>query len=183
MALKPIAAEIYTSSHRILGRITPSGQGLYSYLNISTTSYIEIEGALLSRLHQPNRMVGRYTTLSLVKNEVVAVLLSNRMEIGATGTSRGGYTRISNHWIHVILGGYELRGMIEMHGAFNFPTFLFEGDTVFAPLFDASLTAILFPKIETSSTAMLFNRKKVEAIGLLPKNEIPETQNVGTAQP
>lgn len=171
MALKPIAAEIYTSSHRILGRITPSGRGLYTYLNISTSSYIEVEGALLSRLHQPNRMVGRYTSLSLVKNEILAVLLSSRMELGATGTSRGGYTRTSNHGIHIILGGYELRGMIEMHGAFNFATFLFEGDTFFAPLYDAEMNAILFPQIKTSASAMLFNRKKVEAIGLLPKSE------------
>jgi len=174
MALKPIAVEIYTSSHRILGRITPTGRGLFSFLNINTSSYIEVEGALLSRLHQPNRMVGRYSTLSLVKNEVLAVLLSNRMELGATGASRGGYTRISNHWIHIILGGYELRGMIEMHGAFNFATFLFEGDTIFTPLYDATLSAILFPKIEADSAAMLFNKRKVEAIGFLPKNEQPE---------
>ncbi|MBN1264039.1 MAG: hypothetical protein JXA25_01005 [Anaerolineales bacterium] len=180
MPLKPIAAEIYTSSHRILGRITPSGRGLYSYLNNNTSSYIEIEGALLSRLHQPNRMVGRYTTLSLVKNEMLAVLLSNRMELGATGTARGGYTQTRNHWIHIILGGYELRGMIEMHGAFNFATFLLEGDTVFSPLYDATLAAILFPKIETGSAVMLFNRKKVEAIGFLPKNEQPETNQGGS---
>jgi len=174
MALKPIAAEIYTSSHRILGRITPSGRGLYSYLNINTSSYLEVEGALLSRLHQPNRMVGRYTTLSLVKSEVMAILLSNRMELGATAAARGGYTRISNHWLHIILGGYELKGMIEIPGAFNFATFLFEGDTIFAPLFDARITAILFPKIEAGAAAMLFNRKKVEGIGLLPKKEHPE---------
>lgn len=171
MQNKPIAAEIYTSSHRILGRLTPTGTGLYSFLNIVTTSYIEVEGALLSRLHQPNRMIGRYPLLSLVKHEIAAILLSNRKEIGSTGFSRGGYSRLASHQVQVVLGGYELRGIIEASGAFNFASIMFEGDFTFMPLYDASLSAILFPKIEAKSSALLFNRKKVEGIGLLPRRE------------
>ena len=73
MANKPIAAEIYTTSHRIVGRINPIGHGLYSFLNMPTTSYVEIESAKLSRLHQPNRLVARYQSLGLVKPAIVAI--------------------------------------------------------------------------------------------------------------
>ena len=69
MATKAISVEIYTTSHRVLGRVQPGGTGLLTYLNIPTTSYVEIEGAHLMRLHQPGRMVARHPTLWLVKSE------------------------------------------------------------------------------------------------------------------
>ena len=106
----PISVEIYTSSHRILGRIDPGSSGLFSHLNIPTTNYLALEGAHLNRLHQPTRMVARYPTLWVVKDEIVTVLLSNRGEIGPSGVARGGYTTTMPHWVHLVLGGYELRG-------------------------------------------------------------------------
>jgi hypothetical protein len=174
MASKPISAEIYTTSHRILGRIHPIGHGLYSFLNMPTTSYVEMDGAKLSRLHQPNRLVARYQTLWLVKQEIVAILVSGKGEIGPTGVARSGYRGREPQWVHVVLGGYELRGIIETVGQFNFGAVMFEGQSIFLPLFEAELTAILFPKIQAEAPALLFNRKMVDAIGLMPRREIPE---------
>lgn len=174
MASKPIAAEVYTSSHRILGRIHPSGHGLYSHLNMPTNSYIEMEGSILSRLHQPNRLVARYSTLWVVKQEIAAILVSSKAEIGPTGVStRSGFMTRSHQWVHVVLGGYELRGIVETTGKFNFGAVMFEGDAIFLPLYDADLTAILFPKIEAEAPAILFNRRMVDAMGLMPRREIP----------
>jgi len=65
MAARPISVEAYTASHRVLGRITPTASGLFSYLNIPTTSYLEIEGAHLMRLHQPGKLVYRLRTARL----------------------------------------------------------------------------------------------------------------------
>ncbi len=174
MASKPIAAEVYTSSHRILGRIHPGGHGLYSHLNMPTNSYIEMEGSILSRLHQPNRLVARYSTLWVVKQEIAAILVSSKAEIGPTGVStRSGFMTRSHQWVHVVLGGYELRGIVETTGKFNFGAVMFEGDSIFLPLYDADLTAILFPKIEAEAPAILFNRRMVDAMGLMPRREIP----------
>jgi hypothetical protein len=174
MASKPIAAEIYTTSHRILGRINPIGHGLYSFLNMPTTSYVEIESAKLSRLHQPNRLVARYQSLGLVKPAIVAILVSSKSEIGPTGITGSFYRGREPQWVHVVLGGYELRGSMETSGKFNFSTVMFEGDSIFLPLYNAELTAILFPRIQVESPAMLFNRKMVDVMGLMPRREIPE---------
>lgn len=174
MASKPISVEVYTTSHKILGRIHPGGHGLYSFLNIPTTSYVEMEGAILSRLHQPNRLVARYPSLWLVKGEIVALLVSTKSEIGPTGVYGTGYLGRAPSWVHVILGGYELRGKIETPGKFDFASLMFEGDTIFLALYDAELTAVLFPKIEAETPAMMFNRRMVDAIGLMPRREIPD---------
>jgi len=171
---KLVSAEIYTTSHRILGRLNPGASGLFSYLNIPTTSYIEIEGAHLSRLHQPGRLAGRYPALWLVKNRIVAVLLSSRMELGPSGMARGGYSTSVPHSVHVALGGYELRGTIETAGKFNFGAMLFEGDRIFVPLYGAELIAVLFPNVRAESPALLFNREMVDAVSLLPREEAPQ---------
>jgi hypothetical protein len=174
MATRSIATEIYTTSHRLLGRVSPAGHGLFSFMNMPTASSVELENAILSRLHQPNRLVARYQTLYLVKHEIVAVLLSSKAEIGPTGVLRSGYIGRESQWVHVVLGGYELRGKIETSGKFNFGSYMFEGDTIFLPMYDAELTAILFPKIQAEAPAMMFNRRMVDAMGLMPRKERPE---------
>lgn len=176
-----ISVEIYTTSHRILGRLTHGAGGLFSYLNIPTTSHLEIEGGHLSQLHQPGRMVARYNTMWLAKSEIVAVLLSSRSEIGPSGMTRGGYSTKVNHWVHILLGGYELRGQIEMTGTFNFSRFMVEGTNIFLPLYHGVLFAILFPSVKADAPAMLFNREKVDGMALLPKEGIPEASRHSAA--
>jgi hypothetical protein len=174
MAYKPVSVELYTTSHRILGKITPGAAGLFSFLNIPTTSYIEVEGAHLNRLHQPGRLVARYPSVWIAKHKLVAILLSNRAEMGPTGMARGGYSTSAPHWMHIMLGGYELRGMIESPGKFDFGALMFQSERLFVPIYIAKLFAILFPSVEAESQAMLFNRSMVDAMALLPRDEIPE---------
>ncbi|HET7011612.1 MAG TPA: hypothetical protein VFI11_12625 [Anaerolineales bacterium] len=170
---KPISVEIYTESHRILGRIEPGASGLFSFLNVPTTSIVEIEGAHLNRLHQPGKLAARYPTMWLVKNQIVTMLLSSRAEIGPSGVARGGYSTLVPHWVQILLGGYELRGMIETAGKFDLGTALFGGDRIFVPLYNAELTAILFPTVGGRSPAMLFNREMVDGMALLAQEDIP----------
>jgi hypothetical protein len=167
MTAKPLSAEIYTASHRILGRLSPGPVGLFSYLNIPTTSYVEIESGHLTRLHQPKKLIVRHSKLWLVKREIVAVLLNSRGEIGPTGVAKRGYTSTTFRPVHVVLGGYELRGFLETAGKFDFGSLLFEGNNLFVPLFKARLEAILFPEVHSESQALLFNREMVDAMGMM----------------
>jgi hypothetical protein len=180
---KPISVEIYTSSHRILGRMDPGASGLFSHLNIPTTSFVELEGAHLSRLHQPGRLVARYPELTLVKGQIVAILLSSRMELGPAGVARGGYSTTVPHGVHVALGGYELRGIIETAGKYDIGSMMFEGTRFFVPLHHATLIAILFPNVKAECPALLFNRDMVDIVALLPKEEWPQPVPTGKLTP
>jgi hypothetical protein len=174
---RAISVEIYTASHRILGRLAPGSSGLFTFLNIPTTSYIAIEGAHLTRLHQPGRMVARYATLWLVKDEIAVVLLSSRSELGSAGRTRGGYTTTVPHWVQIIMGGYELRGQVESAGKFDFGAYMFEGASHFMPLYHAEVFAVLFPNIQADSPVLLYNRQMVDAMAMLPKEEIPSIES------
>jgi len=171
---KLVSVEIYTASHRVLGRVDPGTTGLFSFFNLPTSSVIEVEGAHLNRLHQPGRLVSRHTEMWLVKREIVTVLLSSRAELGPMSMVRGGFTTTVPHWVHILLGGYELRGLFEAPGKFSASATLFEGDRAFVPLYSAELTAILFQNVVARSPAVMFNRDMVDSMALLPREEIPQ---------
>ena len=173
MATRTISVEVYTASHRILGRVHPTASGFFSFVNDPTNSSLELEGAHLFRLHQPAKMVSRYQSFWLVKSEIVAILLSNRTELGPTGFSRGGYSTNVPHWVRIVMGAYELVGIIETPGKFNFSALMFEGDRYFMPIYNSRLSAILFPSVTGESAAMVFNRRMVDAMALLTRDEIP----------
>ena len=88
--------------------------------------------------------------------------------------ARGGFTTTVPHWVHFLLGGYELRGLFEAPGKFNAGAAIFEGDRTFVPLYSAELTAILFQNVVARSPALLFNRNMIDSLALLPREEIPE---------
>jgi hypothetical protein len=76
------------------------------------------------------------------------------------------------------MGGYELKGIIETPGKFSFGGLMFESDRFFIPIYNASLSAILFPNVNAEGPAMVFNRTMVDAMALLPKDEIPDIPGV-----
>lgn len=173
---QPVSVELYTVSHRVLGRITPGSAGLYGFMNVSTRSSIEVEGAHLSRLNQPARLVARYPRLWLAKENVVCVLLSSRNELGPVSIARHGYSKVSSHWVHVLLPGYELRGVLEIAGKLDISAVMVESERTFTPLYNARLETILFPDIEANGPALLFNNGRITAMSPMRKEEIPDQE-------
>jgi hypothetical protein len=143
---------------------------MFNFMNVPTQSHIEIEGAHLNRLHQPGKLVARYPKLWLVKREIVTMLLGGRAEIGPISGARRGYATTVSNRVHLSLGGYELIGRIETAGAFRFSAVMYEGASLFSPLYDAELVATLYPKVRANAPAVLFNRDMVEYMALLPRD-------------
>lgn len=168
---RPVSVEIYTATHRILGRVLPGSGGLYSYLNLPTRSSIEVDGAHLTRLNQPGRLLARYPRIWVSKDKVVAVLLSSRGEVGPVSVPRGGYSTLVSHPLHILLEALELRGQVETAGKVDFAAILADKETGFSPLYAAHLEAIQDAEIQADAPALLFNHRLVSAMTLLPKDE------------
>lgn len=174
MVIKPISVELYTASHRVLGRMTAGSAGLYSFINDRTRSSFEVEGAHISRLHQPARLVARYSSLWMNKRNILALLLSNRNELGSVSVTRHGYSTVQQHPVHVLLPGYELKGIMESPGRLELSSVFVEGEASFTPLYTCGLQAIQFPDIQATSAAVLFHSGRVTAISMMRKEDLPE---------
>lgn len=172
--MQPISVELYTASHRVLGRMTAGSAGLYSFMNDRTLSSFEVEGAHISRLHQPARLVARYSALRMNKRNILAVLLSSRSELGSVSVTRHGYSTVQQHPVHVLLPGYELKGVMESPGRLELSSVFVEGEAIYTPLYSCSLQAILFPDITATSPALLFHSGRVTAISTMKKEDLPD---------
>lgn len=169
MAKGTIQIEAYTNLHRVRGHMQPGPAGLFSFFNRPTESTIEIEEARITALHQTPDQAERAPRLWMVKAEIAAVAAGSRGDIGPISTVRGGYTKPFPHRVRVVVGGYELRGLVETPGKLDFGALVVEGDSLFMPIYDASLNAILFPRVKIEAPAFLLNRKMVVGLTLLPK--------------
>jgi hypothetical protein len=170
---KTTTVEIFTATHRISGQVSPGPAGLFSFLNLPTESSVEVEEAELNLLYlvgQPPELCPR---LWLVKNEMVAVLVRSLGELGPASAVRGGYTKPFPHAVRIVIGGYELRGLIQGGGRFDFRSLMFEGESRFLPLFDGKLSALLFPKVRDEAPGILFNRAMVSTMSPLPREPAP----------
>jgi len=170
---RPIAVEIFTPTHRVVGIAFPGPVGLYSYMNLRTESYVELENAELCPLHRLPEGCERTGRTWLVKSEIAAVLARNRGDLGAAGGTRAGYTRPFPYRVRVQVGGFEIQGLLESGGRFDFGAVMFEGDSQFVPLQTTQLAAILFPRVQSTAPAMLFNRSMVTALTMLPSEPLP----------
>jgi hypothetical protein len=169
MAKEVLSVEIFTTGYRILGRVKPGGVGLFSFINAPTTSYIQLDDAYLKRLPHPGVMVARDTKLWMVKREIVAVVVSGKGEIGPAAVARRGYASTDSHRVLINLAGYELTGMVQTAGQFRFGGVMFEGDRLFSALYDAQLVSTVNPLVKASSSALLYNRARVESMALMPE--------------
>ena len=104
----------------------------------------------------------------LVKKEIVAILVDNRAGLGPASVVRAGYTKPFPHWVRIVLGGYEIVGQLQSGGRFDFGAVMFEGENPFVPIYDARISALLFPKAKSKAPALVFNRNMVNALSLVP---------------
>ena len=174
---KPIAVEAYTATHQICGNVLPGTTGLFSTMNLPTESSLEVEEAEISLLYQIGQAHETCPRLWLVKDEIVAVMVRSLGELGPASAVRSGYTKPFPHMVRVMVGGYEVRGLVHGGGRFDFRAMMFEGESRFLPLFDAHLVALLFPKVASDAPALMFNRSMVTAVSQLGREAGAEARS------
>ena len=165
---RQLLADYLSSSYRVVGKIMVPNSGLSGMMNDPTTSFLEVMDAKLARIHTPTRLVGEYEVIALFKINLFAVCLSRREDLGPYALARGGYQTLSNYIVRVTTQVYELEGTLEWSGRFDFASIMGEGIGDFVPLYKATLTSILIPQLRVESPAMLFNRRQVDLLAVIP---------------
>jgi hypothetical protein len=69
---------------------------------------------------------------------------------------------------------FELEGVMELPGRFDFPSMMSDGSRTFIPIFNAVVTAILIPNLKVESAAVMINREKIDLVALLNQRVKPE---------
>jgi hypothetical protein len=162
-----LPADVYTSGYRVVGKIMVSTNGIMGVLNDINKSYLEIHDARLARIHMPTKLVDHFEVVRLVKGQIFAICAARREDLGPSSVVRGGYTQIAELPAHLTTHVYEIEGKLEVAGRFDFAVMIADKTRNFIPIYEAILTAILIPNLRVESPAVLFNREKVDILGLI----------------
>ena len=170
IANRLIPAEILTSSHYIFGQIKVIQSGLVGMLSDTTNSYLEINDASIAPIHKPSSVMNYTTQLYMVRSEVAAVCLSKREYMGLQGVMKGGFQRLFPYPVQISTRTYDISGIIEWSGRFEFSALLTEGTSHFIIISDATLTAPLFSEVKIESPVILINRSFLETLIVTKKS-------------
>jgi hypothetical protein len=171
-----VSCALFTQNYRVNGMISVTAAGLVGVVNDPTDSYIELEDATLVRLHRPQEIVAQFTVWSMVKARIIALLCEKTADLGRITVARAGFTRQISYRIWASLLGFEMFGVLESPGKFDFSSQMFQGSRMFTPLFNATLIPVFFPQLVTRAPAILFNRTMVEGIGVISEVEEPAAE-------
>ncbi len=181
-----VPTAVMSQNYRVNGLISVTAAGLIGVLSDPTDSYIEIENASLVRLHRPQEIVAQFDTWGMVKSRIIAVLCEKTADLGRISIARAGFQRLISYRIWASLHGFEMFGILESPGKFDFSAQMFQGNRQFTALFNATLIPVYFPQLVTRAPAILFNRQMVEGIGVISEVEeeaaLEEKKIGGTGQ-
>jgi hypothetical protein len=167
-----IPAEILTCSHYIFGQIKVIQSGLVGMMTDTTTSFIEVNEASIAPIHKPSSVMNYAPQLYLVRSEIAATALRKRDYMGLQGVMKSGYQRLIPYPVQISTRTYDVTGTIEWSGRFEFSALITEGTSYFIVVYDAVLTAPLYPDIRIESPVMLLNRSFLETLIVSKKNPV-----------
>ncbi len=165
-----IPADFYTSNHYIFGQVKVVNTGMVGVLSDPNTSCIEVNDGSLARIVKPDKIINYSTAMWVVKDQLIAVALNKRDYIGQQPLVRGGYTRIAEYSLQITTPVYEVQGTMEYSGRFELGVVLGDGKNPFVPLYDANMSAILFPALHVEAKVILINRKFIDSLVELKKS-------------
>jgi hypothetical protein len=170
-----LPADMMTAGYRVVGKIMVTSNGAMGMFNDVTHSVMEVHDARLARLHMPTKLVDHFEMVRMLKSQIFAVCMGRREDLGPAALVRGGYTSIIEYPVRLTTQMFEIEGILELPGRFDFANLIAEGTRDFIPIFNATLTAILIPNLRVESAGMLINRKQIDLMALLNQRVKPES--------
>lgn len=151
-----------------------TSHGAMGILNDPTHSSLDVNDARLARLHMPTKLVDHFEVVRMMKRQIHAVCLSRREDLGPQALVRGGYSHVVEYSVRIVTQVFEVEGMMELPGRFDFAAIMADGTRDFLPVFNATLTAILIPNVRVESAGILVNRKVIDIMALQNHRVKPE---------
>jgi hypothetical protein len=159
-----IPVEFLTLSHHILGQVRVTNTGMMGVLSDRTSSFMEVSEANLARVQTSDNIINYSPTMWVAKSRVVAVCLSKKDYVGPASIQRGGYQSIFQYGITLTTTVYELQGVLEWPGRFDFTSLMAEGTSDFIIIYSAVLVSTLFPTLHIERPAILFHRSFLDTL-------------------
>ncbi len=156
--------ELFTDAYRVTGRALVTAGGLHSELGNPNRSFVELEDAYISRIHQPGEIVVSFKETAFRKDNINFIVLQNRREGLPVGSHS--FTRGRPVDVFLTVPSFEIRGVVYQEGKFAAKDLITKAFGRFLLIFDAKASASLYPDISYSGDLILVHKDRFGIAGV-----------------
>ncbi len=148
--------------------------GAHGMLNDSTHSSMDVHDGRLARVQMPTKLVDHFDLVRMMKGHIVTVCMARREDLGPQAIVRGGYSSVSEYPIRITTQMFEIEGILETPGRFDFTALMTEGTRDFIPIYNATVAGTLIPNLRVESSGLLINRHMIDMVALINQRVKPQ---------
>lgn len=158
-----INLDLFTDAYRVTGRAYVGAGGIHAELGNPNTSFLEIQDAYISRIHQPGEIVVNYKVAAFRKDNINFIVLQDRREGIPVGTQHGRsvFTRGRVIPAFLTVPSFEIQGEIFHEGTLAPREILVQSIGRFQLIFAAKASASLYPDISYSGDLILVHKERI----------------------
>lgn len=165
LARNVVNVDLFTDAYRVTGRATiHTSGGLHAELASANSSFLNLEDAYISRIHQPGEIVASYGTGAFRKDNINFLILQDRRDGIPAGapqarsmfSSRG---RPLDCFISV--PAFEIQGEMNVVGKPNPRDLVINSPGNFLLVFGAKASAAAYPDISYSGDLILVQKERI----------------------
>jgi len=158
-----INLDLFTDAYRVSGRALVGAGGIHAELGNPNTSFLEIQDAYISRIHQPGEIVTSYKVAAFRKDNIIFIVLQDRRDGIPVGTQHGRsiFTRGRPVPSFLTVPSFEIHGDIIHEGKMAPREILVQSIGRFLLVFDAKASASLYPDISYSGDLILVHKERI----------------------
>lgn len=162
-----LPVEVMTPGHRVAGKMMVTSTGAVGILNDTTRSLLEIHDAGMAALGAVARPTDHFDIIRLVKARLSLIVFVRREDLGPQSLVRGGYTNVVEYPVRIATPAFEIDGLVEFPGRFDFTSLMTEGAREFVPVFNAAIAGVGRPDLRIQAGGILLNRRHIDIVSQL----------------
>lgn len=161
-----LAADFFTHSYRISGRVDVRHKKLADQLNDSTTSFLQLEDVYVSNIEYPADITASHITATLCKGNITAVVVARQEDGLSREHTYGSYLGTYLRKVLFIVPSFEIEGHLRLSSKLDLRAVLTSGAGGFASILDGQMKPSLRPDITFTGGAILVNKDHIGAFGV-----------------
>src|SRR5512142_1226060 len=160
-----LTADIFCDSHRISTQMALRGRVLSDVLADSSTSYLELDIAYVSRIDHPGEILADYSLSIVRKDRLTFVVVANMSDM-ALKQNPAMKMGMRTWPVYVTVPGFEINGFIEAPLNIDLRALMAVGVERFIPVFDAKASLSMNQSVIFGGELIFINKTAVEVLCL-----------------
>lgn len=158
-----LTADIFADSHRLSTQMALRGRVLSDILNDTSTSYLELDIAYVSRIDHPGEILADYALSIVRKDRLSFAVIASGLEL-ALKQNQTTYAYRRQWPVFITVPYFEITGQIEAPANVDLRALMATGVERFIPVFNGTATLSINQSVKFSGELILINKTSIEVL-------------------